>query len=481
MATDKQLIQEILLGKNETFGKLFRKYQRQVYSVCQGIVKNSHDAEELVQEVFVHAYLKLDQLDEPDKFLPWLKSIAKNRSRNYLHRKKETTIPLSQVSSTATRNTPDRLILKQELIDAVIEAIESLPQKDRELIRAHIDGLSHKDISERLGISIQASRDRLYRTRKRIKARVKDLLNAIIGLPKMLPLKKIISGGITAMKLGTSTKVTVGVIGAIVAGFIGFQVWLHQETQQPEVKPPKKITQQETTRTISQPKTVRPSSDDEESIQFEQYSDKEEVPNAKIPNKAKVPTAQNSDEEIRAFLAWLKSLDRQDSSDETEKDESNIEEKGIDYTREKELIESVIWGRWKKGYETQDVERYMSSIWEDDFFYTSDIGTPNDPSDDVIFRGGQQERESALTVFNQTENIELNLSPRSDIEFLSDTNAMVEYDYEIIFSNYYQPFPEVKLETISASGNMTFILERRENSEGIDEWKIIEWYDYAQK
>ena len=242
MATDKQLIQQILLGRSEAFGDLFRKYQRQIYSICQKIVKNSHDAEELVQESFVHAYLKLEQLEDPDKFFPWLKKIAQNRSKNYLYRKKEKTIPLAQVSVPIIA--PDKLLLKQELIDAIIESIESLPRKDREVIRAHIEGLSHSEIGERLGISTQASKDRLYRVRKKIKAYVKDLLNAIFGLPKMLPFKKIISGGVLAMKIGTNAKVTIGVISVLVAGFIGFQIVTHQ----PDVKSPKVATQQQTTR-----------------------------------------------------------------------------------------------------------------------------------------------------------------------------------------------------------------------------------------
>ncbi len=122
----------------------------------------------------------------------------------------------------------------------------------------------------------------------------------------------------------------------------------------------------------------------------------------------------------------------------------------------------------------------MSSIWEDDFFYTSDIGTPNDPSDDIIFRGGQQERESAIKVFSAwSKNIELNYSLSSDIEFLSDTIAMVECDYEAIFSR--PSSPEVKLVTTVCPGTMILILEYRENFDGIGEWRILEWYDYAAK
>ena len=176
------------------------------------------------------------------------------------------------------------------------------------------------------------------------------------------------------------------------------------------------------------------------------------------------------------------SLEKEDTSDETEIDNPDVEDEHeleMDYDAERAQIESVILDKYKKGYETYDVGRYMSSIWEDDFFYTADNGTPDDPSDDIIFRGGQREREGTIRVFNKFTDIELNLSPRSDIEFLSDTIAMAEYDYEVKF--FKPPSPEDKLAAFYASGTMILILEYRENPDGIGEWRILEWYDYAKK
>jgi len=225
MATDEQLIHQIKQGENEAFRQLFHKYQKQIYFICLNIVKNPHDTEEVVQDTFVHAYLKIDQLKKPDKFSAWLKRIAQNCSINYVNRKPEESIPLAVATAQiSTQTIPDRLLLRRELVDAIMEAIESLPQEDREMIRARIDGLSHSEISEQFGISISASTTRLYRVRKKIKACMKDLLNAIVWLPKMQkathdfvlapPFKKIISGGIKAMKVGTSKEVATGIFAA---------------------------------------------------------------------------------------------------------------------------------------------------------------------------------------------------------------------------------------------------------------------------
>jgi len=141
-----------------------------------------------------------------------------------------------------------------------------------------------------------------------------------------------------------------------------------------------------------------------------------------------VPAAQSNDNEIREFLAWISNLNKEDTSGKT--GSSRIKNEASDYEEEKNIIKSVILEKWRTGYETYNVDLYMSSIWEDDFFYISDVGTPDDPSDDIILRGGQKERESANRVFKiYTKKIELNLSPLSDVEFLSDTIATAKYSY----------------------------------------------------
>ncbi len=110
----------------------------------------------------------------------------------------------------------------------------------------------------------------------------------------------------------------------------------------------------------------------------------------------------------------------------------------------------------------------MSAIWEDDFFYVSDMGTPNNLDDDIIFRGGQEEREGTLKMFDANQSIELNLYRNGEVEFLGDMHAMADYDYDLRLNWSHG-------EQSNPTGRMIFIMERRENGE----WRILEWYDYA--
>ena len=109
-----------------------------------------------------------------------------------------------------------------------MQAIDSLPEQDKQVVHAYLDGMSHKRIAKESGISYQASMNRLHRAKKNIAEKIKKLIHAFALLPKIFPFKKTVSGGILAMKIGTNIKVTVGVIGVLVLGFIGFDIVTHK-------------------------------------------------------------------------------------------------------------------------------------------------------------------------------------------------------------------------------------------------------------
>ena len=191
MATDKELVERIQSGESEAYAELFQRYYKHIFAICVSMVKNPQDAEELAQEMFVHAYLKVGQLRDPAKLFPWLKRMARNRSRNFLQRREAGVIPLSLANMERSSVNPDEEILRQELIQTIMEAIEALPVRDRQVVRARIDGLSHAEISRRFGISRRASLSRLYRARKRLADHLKGLYG-ISGLVRMLHVKEII-------------------------------------------------------------------------------------------------------------------------------------------------------------------------------------------------------------------------------------------------------------------------------------------------
>ena len=259
-------------------------------------------------------------------------------------------------------------------------------------------------------------------------------------------------------------RIIIGIVGILAIVFIGFQVL---KVKPPEVEVVYKAVKPEGRRITTSPLAGRTSEKVREIQQENANVESPEIETTAVPET--VPTTQSSDDEIREFQAWLSSiLMEADTLEAVEQEDVKVEDGGIDYELERSVIKSVIQDQWADSLETYDIEGYMSAIWEDDFFYVSDMGTPDNPDDDMIFRSGQQEREGTLKMFNATQNIALSLSQNGDVEFLSDSIAMVDYDYDLRLNWTHG-------ERSNPSGRMIFIMELRENGE----WRILEWYDYA--
>ena len=265
----------------------------------------------------------------------------------------------------------------------------------------------------------------------------------------------------------TNVKIIIGIVVILATGFVGFQVLKSQSPDIEEAELIVKVVEPERRHITASPFGEQMPEAVKETQQEGMDVGSPEIRKTSVPET--VPTAQSSDDEIKEFQAWLSStLAQEDTLEEMEPQDFNTEDNELNDAVEKSVIKSVIEDQWKKGLESYDIEGYMSAIWEGDFFYTSDMGTPDNPNDDLIFRSGQQEREGTMRMFDTYQDIELSLFPHGDIEFLSETLAMADYNYglKLASTEYGVSYP---------SGRMIFVLELRGNGE----WRILEWYDYA--
>ena len=274
----------------------------------------------------------------------------------------------------------------------------------------------------------------------------------------------MISGGITEVKVKTQVKLIIGVVVILAVGFIGFQAL---KVESPDIDVAERIVPSEERRITSSLFVERTSEPVTEPQQEEVNIAPPEIETTPVPES--VPTVQSDDAEIKEFQEWLSSiLDQEETLEEMEQKDLNVEDDGVNYDLERSVIKSVVEDQWKNSLESLDIEGYMSSIWENDFFYVSDMGTRDNMDDDIIFRSGQEERAGTLKMFDAYDDIELSLYRNGDIEFLRETVAMADYDYglKLVSPTHGVSYP---------SGRMFFILELRESGE----WRILEWYDYA--
>ena len=140
---------------------LFRRYGTTVWSVCLAHAKNIHDGEDIMQEVFLKAFSRLDMLREPERARGWLLQIARRACIDY-HRRQKTMSPIPEDLPAPRQETEDR-------ISSLHRAISQLPEAFREPITLfYLNGHSSASVARTLGISETAARSRLARARLRL-------------------------------------------------------------------------------------------------------------------------------------------------------------------------------------------------------------------------------------------------------------------------------------------------------------------------
>ncbi len=182
---DQSLVQRSREGDGRAFRVLFERYQRKVFSLAWGMVRDRERAEEVVQEAFLKAYRNLDRFQGDSSFYTWLYRITMNVGIDYLRREKKRAgsvdyddrmahheevnkgeFPL--VSSFGTQ-TPGRIQGRQELAEQIGRAMEQLSEKHRQVILLReIEGLSYTEIAETLDIQKGTVMSRLHHARQNL-------------------------------------------------------------------------------------------------------------------------------------------------------------------------------------------------------------------------------------------------------------------------------------------------------------------------
>jgi len=146
--------------------QLYNQYCDGMYVVAKRFLKDTQDAEDVVQEAFIKAFSKLDQFKAEVTFGAWLKRIVVNKSIDFLKLKKQRLVDLEEVHLKVidTSNDDKWLVSDTTTLNDVKNAIESLPDKYQYVLMLYlIEGYDHQEISEILNISEIASRTQLSR------------------------------------------------------------------------------------------------------------------------------------------------------------------------------------------------------------------------------------------------------------------------------------------------------------------------------
>ncbi len=152
----EHLVDRIKNGDREAFMKIVAAYQQKIFVLAYSLVRNREDALDLVQEVFLRLYEKVQSYRPGESFQAWLMQIARNLSIDFLRRskirKKDSLdgLDLDRADLAADREDPDRF----QTGELIRRAVLALPEKQRLVfILHHFDELKYEEIAERLGIA----------------------------------------------------------------------------------------------------------------------------------------------------------------------------------------------------------------------------------------------------------------------------------------------------------------------------------------
>jgi RNA polymerase sigma-70 factor (ECF subfamily) len=160
-------------GDQGAFGQLVRRHQRRAYAVARAIVLNHEDAEDAVQEAFLHAYRALDRFRPDQAFGAWLHRIVANAALDLTRRRKvREADELPETVASPFRDPAESDDLRKRLRDALSE----LPPRQRAVIVLHdVEGYKHAEIGKMLGIPEGTARSDLHYAR----ARLRDSLGSL--------------------------------------------------------------------------------------------------------------------------------------------------------------------------------------------------------------------------------------------------------------------------------------------------------------
>ena len=168
---DHDLVTLFLNGSQKAFEELYIRYKRRLVHYCKWLLKDETESEDIVQDIFLQLWENRHTLKIDISFAGYVKTLAQNRALNEfrsfnIHSRYAQSIMLS--GSDYTNQTEDTIIYNdyERLLN---EIIESLPARQKEIFRlSRIDGLSYKEISEILHLSIPAVQKHASQALKKI-------------------------------------------------------------------------------------------------------------------------------------------------------------------------------------------------------------------------------------------------------------------------------------------------------------------------
>ena len=186
-SSDLALVKRVQQGDRSAFDLLVSKYQHKILNLIMRYVKDPAEAMDVAQDAFLKAYRAVPGFRGDSAFYTWLFRIAINTAKNHLVAAKRRPMQLEAELADAESfdefdtlrdvDSPEHLVLTEEIGEVINRAIENLPEELRTaILLREIEGLSYEEIAEAMDCPIGTVRSRIFRARDAIDQKLKPLM-----------------------------------------------------------------------------------------------------------------------------------------------------------------------------------------------------------------------------------------------------------------------------------------------------------------
>ncbi len=184
---DQALIERVQEGDKAAFDVLVLKYQNKIIKLVNRYVRDPDEAMDVAQEAFIKAYRAVDRFRGDSAFYTWMYRIAINTAKNHLvasgRRPPSGDIDAQDAEQyegapgLKEYDTPEHLILRDEIQSTIVKAIDELPEDLKTAITLReLEGMSYEEIAQTMECPIGTVRSRIFRARDAIDTKLQPLL-----------------------------------------------------------------------------------------------------------------------------------------------------------------------------------------------------------------------------------------------------------------------------------------------------------------
>jgi RNA polymerase sigma-70 factor (ECF subfamily) len=180
--SDDEVVGRVRAGETGLYELLMRRYNQRLFRVVRAVVTNDGEAEDILQETWVRAYEHLDQFAGRAAFATWVSRIAFHEALARVRKGKRWTPVedpegeiMPEVNRRATAETPEAQAMRGQLSQMLQTAVDALPESYRLVfVLREVEQLSTIETAESLGLSEEAVKTRLHRSRALLRRELTD-------------------------------------------------------------------------------------------------------------------------------------------------------------------------------------------------------------------------------------------------------------------------------------------------------------------